>query len=408
MALSEIQQNKSSNESMDLSRSSEPAVASAIYPEFCSDPAFFSISGVSVAVASCHAILIPLTVLGNGSVILAFALNTRLRTATNIFIVGLAASDLLVGTFAIPFWTFVVSHENIMVAYCFAVYHVYISFDVFAGSASILQLTAIAMERFFSMQWPLFHRKMSRWVYCIMLAFAWSCATLAAALNPLQEKSETWRKFHTMALFVICFGCPFTIIFACYGYIFKISRFQARRRLSSGSNARRCGSTPGFAIRELNVAITVAVITGVFVVAWMPFFVVSLIATFCLTCLPSAPTLLHLVKFFKFLQYSSSCLNPYIYAYRNKEMRRTLIKIKDKLFPCIPAGFRKYLQTAKKRDSAKCSIQLTDKAIGLESYQANSEAKASLEKDVCEDQIKMKLTRKAQRKDKKRMAVILL
>ena len=408
MAFPETRQNNSSNESMDLS--SEPSVASTSYPEFCSDPAFFTISGVSVAVASCYAILIPLTVLGNGSVILAFVLNTRLRTATNIFIVGLAASDLLVGTFAIPFWTFVVSHENIMVGYCFAVYYVYISFDVFAGSASILQLTAIAMERFFSMQWPLFHRKMSRWVYCIMLVFAWSCATLAAALNPLQAISENWRKSYTMALFVICFGCPFTIILACYGYIFKISRFQARRRLSSGSNARRCGSTPGFAIRELNVAITVAVITGVFVIAWLPFFVVSLIATFCLTCLPSAPALLYLVKSLKFLQYSSSCINPYIYAYRNKEMRRTLIKIKGKVFPCIPAGFRKYLKTAKKRDSAKCSIQLTDKldAIGLESNQANSKAKASLGKHVCEEQIKIRFTRKAQRKDKKKMAVILL
>ncbi|XP_029207432.2 D(1) dopamine receptor-like [Acropora muricata] len=326
------------------------------YPEMCDNPALFATSTVSTTVALCFAFLIPFTLLGNGSVIAAFALNTKLRTATNIFIIGLASSDLLVGTFAIPVWTFIVAHEDIMASYCFSLYYFYISFDVFAGSASILQLTAIALERFISAQWPWFHRKMSRWSYWLMLLFAWLCAALMAAINHVQIKREAWHEIYSIALTALCFVFPFAIIATCYTYIFKISRFQARRRLSSGSNSRHFGSTPGNAIRELNVATTVVVITGVFLASWLPFFVVTILATFCLTCLPSGPALAHLVKCLKFLQYSSSCVNPYIYAYRDKEMRSTIIKVANKIFPCSLARFRTKLKTAKCDSESRNSI----------------------------------------------------
>ena len=278
---------------------------------------------MSIGVASCYSLLIPLTLLGNGWVIIAFVTNSKLRTATNIFIAGLASSDLLVGVFSIPVWTFISAHENIaVVGYCLSLYAVYISLDIFAGCASILQLTAISIERFISVQWPMTHRKMPLLVYCFMLLFAWLCATIMAALQPLQ--TEAWRHIYTVVLFVACFFCPLVIVCVCYFYIFKISHFQAKPRRSSSS--ARCG-TPGGTIKERKVVITVAVITGLFLIAWLPFFVVTVIATFCLPCLPAPPGLFHLVKVLKLLQYSSSAVNPYIYAYRNAEMRQAFRKI---------------------------------------------------------------------------------
>lgn len=408
--LPDTRQNNSINNSLDIS--SQPSLATSSRTDPCNDSAFFTTSAFSATVASFYAILIPLTVLGNGSAIAAFALNPRLRTATNILIIGLAASDLLVGTFAIPVWTFIASHENIMVGYCFTVYQVYISFDIFAGCASILQLTAIALERFLSIQWPLLHRKMPRCIYYIMLLVAWLFATAMAVLQPLQANTEIWRKTYTVVLFVSCFCCPFIIILTCYCCIFKTTRFQVRRRLSSGLNSRHCGSTPGVAIKELHVAITVAVITGVFLAAWFPFFVVTVTATFCLTCLPSGSGLLHLVKFLKFLQYSSSSVNPYIYAYRSREMRRTLTKIASKVFPWNLPGFGTKLTTHAKRDSKPSHkpAKSTDKVQAgcLESYHAMSKNDMSSEKDIFEDEINVKPTRKPQKKVKKKMVVILL
>lgn len=395
-ALPESRRNNSSINSSYayiLATSTSPALRDP-----CKDPALFATSGVSAAVASCYAILIPLTVLGNGSVIAAFATNTRLRTATSFFIVGLAASDLLVGMFSVPFWTFVVSHDNIMAGYCFSTYAVYISFDIFAGCASILQLTSIALERFVSTQWPLIHRKMPRLVYIIMLLFAWLCATVMAALQPLQAKSPAWQKNYTIFLFLSCFCFPLVIILTCYCYIFKISRFQARRRWSSSS--KHCGLTPGGAIKELNVAITVAVITVFFLAAWLPFFVVTVIATFCLTCLPSPPGLLHLVKFLKFLQYTGSAVNPYIYAYRNIEMRRTLAKIASKFFPCDLVGF------IGARNVIRQSII---EGRDPEPYQSISRNIASsVEGEVFEAEVKDRAPTKPRKKDKKKTMVVYL
>lgn len=391
MSPSGAQQSNLLNNSLKLSFQSSLTNGSQ-YPEMCDNPALFATSTVSTAVALCFAFLIPFTLLGNGSVIAAFALNTKLRTATNIFIIGLAFSDLLVGTFAIPFWTFIVSHEDIMVGYCFSLYYFYISFDVFAGSASILQLTAIALERFISAQWPWFHRKMSRWSYWLMLLFAWLCAALMAAINHVQI--EAWREIYTIALTALCFVFPFAIIATCYTYIFKISRFQARRRLSSGSNSRHFGSTPGNAIKELNVVATVVVITGVFLASWLPFFVVNILATFCLTCLPSGPALSHLVKCLKFLQYSSSCINPYIYAYRDKEMRSTIIKIVNKIFPCSLPEFGTKFKTA------ECELESLNSIDKLQ----NSE-KMNCRKD---ETVKVKHSRKKRRKKSKKSVVIFL
>ena len=395
-ALPESRRNNSSINPLDF-YSGLPSTSPASR-DLCEDSAALNTSPVSAVVASCYAVLIPLTVLGNGSVITAFATDGRLRTATSFFIVGLATSDLLVGTFAVPFWTFVVSHDNIMAGYCFSAYAVYISFDIFAGCASILQLTAIALERFISAQWPLIHRKMPRRVYCAMMLVAWLSATVMAALQPLQARTPRWQEIYTICLFLTCFCFPLVIIVTCYCYIFKISRFQARRRLSSSS--RRCGHTPGGAIKELSVAITVAVITILFLVAWLPFFLVTVIATFCLSCLPSAPELLHLIKFLKFLQYSSSAINPYIYAYRNTEMRRTLAKIALKFLPCD-------VGLARTKNIAGQSIMQGREQERNQSISSRNDI-FSEEGHVFEEQIKDKTPTKPPKKSKKKTVVIYL
>lgn len=247
---------------------------------------------------------------------------------------------------------------------------------------------------------------MPQWVYCIILALAWLCATVMAVLQPLQVRTELWRKAYTVALFAFCFFFPFVIIVSCYCYIFKVTRFQARRRLSSCSHSQRCGTTPGVAIKELNVAITVAVITGLFLAAWLPFFSVTVIATFCMTCLPSGAALLHLVKFFKFLQYSSSAINPYIYAYRNREMRATLAKIAGKIFPCDLARSWTRNVSSKRhhkhplKHSAKENVQ----ANGLNSCNSCSENNNSFKraKNVLDEKIKVR----QKRRNKKKTVVI--
>ncbi|KAH7955121.1 hypothetical protein HPB49_024590 [Dermacentor silvarum] len=50
-----------------------------------------------------YTIILLLAVLGNGLVILTLAVNQRMRTVTNLFLLNLAVSDLLLGVFCMPF-----------------------------------------------------------------------------------------------------------------------------------------------------------------------------------------------------------------------------------------------------------------------------------------------------------------
>ena len=287
---------------------------------------------MSIAVALSHIVLIPLCLIGNGLVVVAFLANRRLRTSTNVFVVGLAVSDLLVGIFAVPFWMYVSSYESISNGICLEPgYSVYIGLDIFSGCASILQLTAISLERYLCISSPMRHRKLQPYVYYFMVACAWSYAILMAGLMPLQAKS---LKIYTLLLFITCFACPLIIITTVYAYVFKVGHYHARGRNSSIKSIGCIGGT----IKEMNLVLTVAVFTSLFMISWLPFFVVNLTAALCPQCLPQKPWQLGiLIRIVKWMQYANCCINPYVYACRHVEMKQSFIKICVRCFGRKPA-----------------------------------------------------------------------
>ena len=73
------------------------------------------------------------------------------------------------------------------------------------------------------------------------------------------------------------------------------------------------------------MAFTVAVITMLFVITWLPLFSLSMLATFNHDVLPSPPTSARLLHFVKWMHYSSSAFNPFLYSYRNRDLRWTIM-----------------------------------------------------------------------------------
>jgi len=82
---------------------------------------------------------------------------------------------------------------------------------------------------------------------------------------------------------------------------------------------------------EIRLSATVALITVLFVIAWLPLFVVSVMATYHPQQLPSPLGIDRVLKFVKFCHYSNSALNPFVYAYRNRDMIKTFRYIAYKL-----------------------------------------------------------------------------
>ena len=78
--------------------------------------------------------------------------------------------------------------------------------------------------------------------------------------------------------------------------------------------------------RERKAARTLAVITGTFVVCWLPFFVLATVRPFCGSrCRRSIPP--SVVSLIAWLGYVNSLLNPVIYTVFNPDFRRAFRRI---------------------------------------------------------------------------------
>ncbi|EDO48636.1 predicted protein [Nematostella vectensis] len=97
------------------------------------------------------------------------------------------SSDLLVGLVSIPLWLYF----SICQYYGPCTQNVglkifYPTVDVFCGSASVLQLTAISVERCIALTQPIRHRTHSPRFYHAMIVMAWLIAFILAGLYPFQ------------------------------------------------------------------------------------------------------------------------------------------------------------------------------------------------------------------------------
>lgn len=272
-------------------------------------------------------------ILGNVLVVAAFRFNRRLRTINNTFLVGLAVSDLLVGLISIPLWIYISSCQQLITCVIDQdLLTFYSTVDIFTGCASVLQLTAISIERYLAITRPINHRAYSMWIYYGMIMTAWSFAFIMAGLFPVQMNK--WQKPYSIILFSGCFAVPALIIVTVYAIIFQAAKGTTRARVHPAGHGGNSAQS------EAKIAATIAVITGLFIIAWLPFCIVNLFAEFWHHLLPPFPEILRLIRFVKWMHYSNSMVNPMVYAYRNGEMRKTFKRLLLTCFSCRGVGHR--------------------------------------------------------------------
>lgn len=266
--------------------------------------------------------IIFLSISGNILVCLAIYTDRRLRKLGNLFLASLALADLflasLVMTFAVAndmmgYWVFGDS-------FC----EIWISFDVMCCTASILNLAAISLDRFFHIKDPLlYERWMTKRVILVSVAGIWLLSALVSFVpislgwhrpsqDVLQEESLTRIQLtsyltlqsdvtessrdpqpqcamdltpvYAVVSSAISFYIPCIVMIGLYTRLYlyakkhvaNIKSMTKSLQVSEEGLAKDCNLHKKTA-SEHKAAITLGVIMGTFLFCWVPFFIVNII-----------------------------------------------------------------------------------------------------------------------------------
>ncbi|XP_013781760.1 5-hydroxytryptamine receptor 2A-like [Limulus polyphemus] len=326
-------------------------------------------------------LLILATVIGNLFVIAAILLERHLRSIGNYLVLSLAVADLMVACLVMPLSAvYEVTHEWVLGS---VLCEVWTSCDVLCCTASILHLLAIAVDRYWAVTRVDYVRQRSSHRIGLMIFLVWGVAVIVSVAPVLGWKDADFLKrvqeerrclvSQDLAyqIFATCssFYVPLIIILFLYWKIFQVARKRIRHKPGAkallivrktttsttdpsvvlsvsggdeenpnGVSATHSGINRLVALakrdknrsretletrRERKAAKTLAIITGVFVICWLPFFVMAIVMPMCSSCEPDKI----FFSFLLWLGYINSMLNPIIYTIFSPDFRGAFRRI---------------------------------------------------------------------------------
>lgn len=249
----------------------------------------------------------------NTFAIYVFTTKRLLRKGSNILLMNLATADLMIGGIAVPMFV-CIFYKTLrdQLWQGMIVNQVYISVDVFAGLSSMMVLALIALERAYSVFHPLKHRCTSRRsrFYWISAAFAWSMAGFLTSLKILTLRGTLPPTYSSHIIFTFVSLALFTIMVA---YVSIWIRIRSRKKNNS------------YVIKERSVVQAMLIVTTFFIVMWMPFFLINVIASFDGKLLQVVPP--SVIYSAKLMHYGNSIVNPIIYSWKLPQFRKALRKV---------------------------------------------------------------------------------
>ncbi|RNA34198.1 dopamine D2-like receptor [Brachionus plicatilis] len=177
------------------------------------------------------------TIFGNILVVVSVIKEKSLRTVTNYFVVSLALADLTVAAAVMPFAVYyeVTRKWHLTNIVCDA----WVALDVMASTASILNLVAIAIDRFIAVTQPIKYarHKSSNRIY-LMIGLVWLISVaiaspIAVGLNNTPERASNECSFNNHQFLIyssmFSFYIPTFVMVVLYFKIFKVIRSRAKK-----------------------------------------------------------------------------------------------------------------------------------------------------------------------------------
>ncbi|XP_055291282.1 neuropeptide FF receptor 2 [Moschus berezovskii] len=285
-----------------------------------------------------------LCMVGNTVVCFIVMRNKHMHTVTNLFILNLAISDLLVGIFCMP----ITLLDNIIAGWPFGSTMCKISGLVqgISVAASVFTLVAIAVDRFRCVIYP-FKPKFTIKTAFVIIMIIWVLAIAimspsAIMLHVQEEKNyrvrfnsqdktspvywcrEDWpsqemRRIYTTVLFANIYLAPLSLIVIMYGRI-GISLFKRKVPHTGKQNQEQWHVVSKKKQKVIKMLLTVALL---FILSWLPLWTLMMLSDY----VDLSPNELQVINiyiypFAHWLAFCNSSVNPIIYGFFNENFRR--------------------------------------------------------------------------------------
>ncbi|XP_027795747.1 5-hydroxytryptamine receptor 7 [Marmota flaviventris] len=313
-----------------------------------------------VVIGAILALITLLTIAGNCLVVISVCFVKKLRQPSNYLIVSLALADLSVAVAVMPF---VSVTDLIGGKWIFGHFfcNVFIAMDVMCCTASIMTLCVISIDRYLGITRPLTYpvrqngKCMAKMILSVWLLSA--SITLPPLFGWAQNVNDDKvclisQDFgYTIYSTAVAFYIPMSVMLFMYYQIYKAAKKSAAKHRFPGfprtqpesvislngvvkaqKEVEECANLSrlirqerkniSIFKREQKAATTLGIIVGAFTVCWLPFFVLSTARPFiCGTSCSCIP--LWVERTCLWLGYANSLINPFIYAFFNRDLRTT-------------------------------------------------------------------------------------
>nr|XP_033795574.1 trace amine-associated receptor 4-like [Geotrypetes seraphini] len=270
-------------------------------------------------------VAIILTMGGNLVVIISISHFRQLHSPTNFLLLSLATTDFLLGFLVMPY-SMVRSIDS-----CwyfgdrFCTFHT--CCDIMLCTTSIFHLCFISVDCYYAVCQPLHYiSKITIPVIVGFLFISWSIPCFFAFGLVLSELntdgiqdyvastscigfcSLIFNKMWGVLASLIAFFIPGTVMIGIYIHIFTVARKQARK--TEKFPAASLSETKKVSVKkESKAAKTLSIVMGVFILCWLPFFILTITDPFINFSTPE-----DLYNAFLWLGYFNSTFNPIIYG----------------------------------------------------------------------------------------------
>ena len=281
--------------------------------------------------------IILLAISGNLAIIIGIVRNRLLDNVTNCFILNLCISDLLNASLKM---TSTVAglfdrHWYPSNAFCYFT----TPFGVLFGAASVLSMASVALARYLMIGMPFTYATkvtpsvarfilIGVWLGSAILSFppvTWRPAGVICRSGAVSDAYYTSELIYMIFLWLFVIVLPSVIMLNAYIRIFGVTSYQIRRMSVTDTGPLERRQTLRRR-REVRAAMVLALIGGIFILCWFPFFVIQTVHKFA-----SGKTNPLYFKVFLCWMYTNSALNPILLILFNTEIRSAVRRV----FPCI-------------------------------------------------------------------------